>query len=60
MVNNVLHVICGNCGCNNEWVGRFDIDPDGSSHPDGYTFCLSCQNCATLHPVSELFHLEEQ
>lgn len=48
-----LHLICGNCGCNDMWSYR--ITPEGNDI-DGEFFpvvYLSCGNCATLHDLAD-------
>ncbi len=48
-----LHLICGNCGCNDMWSYR--IDPHG--HDVEGVLCpavfLSCGNCATVHDLAD-------
>lgn len=44
-----LHLICGNCGCNDMWSFKISVDGrdiDGVLYPSVY---LACGNCATLH-----------
>ncbi len=48
-----LHLICGNCGCNDMW--EYQIDPrgrdvDGVLHPAVF---LLCGNCTTLHDLAD-------
>jgi hypothetical protein len=59
MVMARLHVICGNCGCNDMFT--FAIDPKGhdmtghiddSERYEPATY-ISCGNCATLHDLSD-------
>lgn len=48
-----LHLICGNCGCNDMWSYRIDpegADIDGAMLPTVYLFC---GNCSTLHELSD-------
>lgn len=49
-----LHVICGNCGCNDNFVLKIVRDAvelfDGTFEDEAY---LSCKNCATLHALSD-------
>ena len=48
-----LHLICGNCGCNDLW--KYKIDPEGRD-VDGELFpsvSLVCGNCATLHDLAD-------
>ena len=47
MVNARLHVICGNCGCNDDFEYNFEEDLEGKY------FYLYCRNCGTLHDVTE-------
>ncbi len=54
MARAKLHIICGNCGCNEEIA--FVIDPtgycdyEGVEHPAVF---ISCGNCATLHDLAD-------
>jgi hypothetical protein len=54
MVMARLHVICGNCGCNDmfEWSYNPEADDcgDGTFNP-GIT--LTCNNCSTIHDLSD-------
>ncbi|MDO8728378.1 MAG: hypothetical protein Q7K26_00635 [bacterium] len=53
MANAKLHLICGNCGCNNMWAYRIDQsghDIEGQLRPAVF---LSCGNCATLHDLAD-------
>ncbi len=48
-----LHLICGNCGCNDMW--SYSIKPEGTDI-DGVLFpavYLSCGNCHTLHDLAD-------
>lgn len=56
MAKAKLHIICGNCGCNDEF--RFVIDPQGHDISDTETkfkpaVYITCNNCSTLHDLSE-------
>ena len=56
MVMARLHIICGNCGCNDEWELRIvrdgdDVTQDGPKFEDAAYF--SCGNCATLHDLKD-------
>ncbi len=51
-----LHVICGNCGCNDEF--EFQIDPKGHDVSGTETKFLpavfiKCRNCSTIHDLSD-------
>ena len=49
MVNAKLHIICGNCGSNEEF--KCECDPSGADMGDSFapTVSLTCQNCGTTH-----------
>lgn len=47
-----IHIICGNCGCNDEWTWKIkkdDVDLDGENFEDDVY--LTCGNCATIHSL---------
>lgn len=54
MVMARLHIICGNCGCNDMFDWRYE--PKANDMGDG-TFqdgvYLSCNNCATIHDLDD-------
>ena len=51
-----LHLICGNCGCNDEWeyeyIGKVVDTPTKEVVQDEDVF-LSCRNCSTLHSLND-------
>ena len=53
MVRARLHVICGNCGCNDEFTYEImlnaDIDDDGNDVPMVF---INCRNCGTTHSLN--------
>lgn len=56
MAHAKLHLICGNCGCNDMW--EFKIDETGHDITDTEpkfepAVFLSCKNCTTLHDLSD-------
>jgi len=54
MANAKLHVICGNCGCNNSFT--FKIDFRGRNDNDGNDYAgvnIICENCSTLHSLED-------
>jgi hypothetical protein len=56
MVMARLHVICGNCGCNDEleWVHRNEIIDDGSGETlVDEDVSINCKNCATRHSLND-------
>jgi len=54
MVMARLHLICGNCGCNDEWEWehreREEVDGELMSEESVW---LWCGNCSTLHDVND-------
>jgi len=51
-----LHMICGNCGCNDGF--EFKIDPTGHDISDDEAkfepaVFIICLNCAVLHDLSD-------
>lgn len=58
MVCARLHIICGNCGCNDMF--KYHIDPKGTSICDDEgneqlrpAVYISCENCSTLHRLDD-------
>ena len=56
MANARLHIICGNCGCNNNFT--YNIDPEGHDFSEDEidlrsAVFITCENCATLHDLSD-------
>jgi len=52
-----LHVICGNCGCNNLFTSKLDLtghDVSKNSKPK-FEPCvfICCNNCGTYHDLSD-------
>ncbi len=49
-----LHLICGNCGCNDEWEWSHipKLEDDGEVI-DEENVHLSCRNCGTLHSLND-------
>ena len=49
-----LHIICGNCGCNDMFDWRYETknsdNGDGTFSPDVY---INCNNCGTLHVLGD-------
>jgi hypothetical protein len=53
MAHPKLHLICGNCGCNNMWtyyIHPTGHDTNGVLSPAVF---LKCGNCSTLHDLSD-------
>ena len=56
-----LHVICGNCGCND--MMKFHISPTGRDITDTEpafepAVFIVCGNCTTLHDLSDTVPME--
>jgi predicted nucleic-acid-binding Zn-ribbon protein len=56
MVMAKLHIICGNCGCNDMF--EYEVDPEGHDISDSQkqfkpAVFIKCRNCATLHDLSD-------
>lgn len=54
MVRARLHIICGNCGCGDEF--EFYIDPEGNDYGDRQEPSVSivCKNCSTIHSLDSV------
>lgn len=56
MARDRLHIICGNCGCNDEFnVKVFTAEEDGDITQDAF---ITCENCSTVHSL--LYFIERQ
>lgn len=51
MVNAKLHMICGNCGCNDQWENSVYI-ADGDGEKPQVNIWIACKTCSTLHVLS--------
>lgn len=54
MVRARLHLICGNCGCNDEWEWEYrpkEVD-EGEAINEAEVW-IWCRNCSTLHTLSD-------
>jgi len=60
MVMAKLHVICGNCGCNDDW--SYDIVKDAQDFGDHFKddVYIWCGNCSTLHALSTYMDEKEK
>jgi len=54
MANERLHIICGNCGCNDnfEWQHQQGLVANGEKISDEDTW-VWCRNCSTLHSLND-------
>lgn len=54
MVRARLHLICGNCGCNDDWSLKIsqvlDDEIEGKMNTTAH---FACGNCSTLHFLDE-------
>lgn len=48
MAMAILHVICGNCGCDDKFEYRIDLDEDC-----GNKVYIYCNNCSTIHNLDD-------
>ena len=48
MVNAKLHMICGNCGCNDEFEYEIVFDEIGHEQYERSVW-IWCRNCTTVH-----------
>jgi RNase P subunit RPR2 len=54
MVMARLHVICGNCGCNDEFEWRHTEEREVACDViDDECVYILCRNCGTLHNLSD-------
>jgi len=54
MVMARLHLICGNCGCNDEWEwSHVEQEVDGGEVMQDEDVKLTCRNCATIHSLND-------
>lgn len=49
-----LHLICGNCGCNDEWEWEYkEEEKDVEEIINPQDVRLWCRNCSTLHSLND-------
>ena len=61
MVRARLHLICGNCGCNDEWEWKhYPEEVIGGEMMRSETVAISCKNCSTIHYLNDNAKQEEQ
>jgi hypothetical protein len=51
MANARLHLICGNCGCDDEW--EYEYEPKQIDQGIDANVFLWCKNCTTMHSLNE-------
>jgi hypothetical protein len=56
MVMARLHIICGNCGCNDDWELRIERDGDDVTFMEPQfedAASMVCGNCSTIHNLKD-------
>jgi len=49
-----LHLICSNCGCNDEWVYRhIEEETQAQEVVQDEDIFLTCKNCGTVHSLND-------
>ena len=49
MVNARLHIICGNCGCNDMFEHQLIKEIDDDTNEEYFIIDIICNNCSTIH-----------
>ena len=60
MVMASLHIICGNCGCNNSF--EYDVISNNYTEERRYYYGvnITCNNCNTIHDLEDSAKPEEE
>lgn len=55
MVRARLHMICGNCGCNDEFEYKTipKLIDDEDNLTDSVEVKITCRNCSTIHSLED-------
>ena len=53
MAHAKLHMICGNCGSNDQFTYRIVTDYDDDKEQDYPRISIACNNCSTLHYLED-------
>jgi len=53
MVKAKLHIICGNCGCDNDFKYRIITDFDDELNKEYQKVAIICNNCSTIHLLED-------
>jgi transcription elongation factor Elf1 len=49
-----LHLICGNCGCNDEWEwAHYEKETDDGEVMQDEDVAIICNNCGTRHSLND-------
>lgn len=51
MANAKLHIICGNCGCNDMFEYNIKKDIDDDTNKEYQYISITCNNCHTIHTL---------
>ena len=65
MANSKLHIICGNCGSNDDLMFRIvkdghDITTFANEPEFEPAVFITCRNCSTLHDLSDTIDVEKE
>jgi len=56
MAHANLHIICGNCGCNDDFTYSASLETDWDENDKEFQYMkvnISCKNCSTLHSLKD-------
>jgi hypothetical protein len=53
MAHAKLHMICGNCGCNNDFEYSVNLEVDDDTLQPFETVYITCNNCSTVHHLDD-------
>lgn len=53
MVRARIYIICGNCGCDDEFSYKTHERRDCEDDVVGWDVAISCRNCGTIHTLSD-------
>ena len=53
MAHAKLHMICGNCGSNDQFTYKIVTDYDDDKEQDYQRISIACNNCSTLHCLED-------
>ena len=53
MAHAKLHMICGNCGSNDQFTYKIVIDYDDDKEQHYPRISIACNNCSTLHCLED-------
>lgn len=53
MVRARLHIICGNCGCNDMFKYEINTDIDDDTNEEYQYVSIVCENCSTIHQLDD-------